>query len=1144
MSGERGLEKLNASDVRVLLLWILAGIIGAGVAYKYFYRAFPEASVDFKVPRDEALAEARSFASAQGAQLDGYRTNIVFNVDDAAKTYLERGVGLEQANRLMAGKISVWYWDARFFRPLQKEEFGVSVDPSGRIVGYKHVLEEAAPGARLERAAAQADAAALLSDTLHVDLLRYDFLDAEANSTERPNRRDWSFTWERKNFRAKDAPYRLSVQLAGDRISGYDEFLKVPEAWTRSYARLRSSNDLVEAIALLPYGFLFGACLYVIFGLGRRGMLNWKGALVLGLILTALWFAETMNELPLKWADYDTNSPAATFVLMQIALALLISISEALTVVLAVVPGEPLYRVSQPEKLRLGVAFRLSGIRSKEFFRACVIGLCLAAVHIGYITIFYIVGGKFGVWAPQDINYTDIVATPFPWIYPLTIGVIAATSEEFLFRFFSIPFLHRITKSKFLAIVLPAFAWGFLHANYPVEPAYIRGIEIGLIGIVAGLVMLRWGIVATLVWHYTVDASLVGIALLSTTSLYLRVSGAIVAAAALAPLAISGVSYFARGGFSADQTLLNKAEPLTKPAASTMPTAPEQVAQEDGVAAATEAPAAVVRRYTAISSRTLLTVIIAGLAGIALLIGVKRQAIGDFVRFQLKTSEATARADQVMRGWKVDPASYHRVASLTYTFDPYTNEYLRRKLGIAGANRIYRDEVPSAFWGVRYFRDSQTEEFFVVLRPDGALHSVHHTLEERAPGPNLTQDEALARAEAFLRSEKKLNLSAWKLADTHADKKPARTDYRFTWEQLAALDPEPAGQESAHIRIELQVQGDEVSGYRIYVKIPEAWRDAESRTSVPQLVQTFGFWTFIAAFGIAALVIFFRSLKQPDVQQVPWRRLAKWCLWVLLSTVVLYASRAALLMGSYLTAVSLKTYAALIGISLLLGVAVIFSGIFFLMGLGWLFLERASGRENLPDWLGMPAPYYRDAFCIGAFGSAALMGLARLPVLFDKWPVLHHAVEAVVPQELESLWPAASAIAGAIDHSFLYLGIIALAAGLIARYIRSKGMRAALVVLFALLLASPAATAGGFARSAVFSLLFVAAVWWGVTRVARFNLLGYFLLLMVTALIPQAVELLAQPNAYFHAQGYAVIAIGAALLAWPLVAWQRASKRS
>jgi len=91
---------------------------------------------------------------------------------------------------------------------------------------------------------------------------------------------------------------------------------------------------------------------------------------------------------------------------------------------------------------------------------------------------------------------------------------------------------------------------------------------------------------------------------------------------------------------------------------------------------------------------------------------------------------------------------------------------------------------------------------------------------------------------------------------------------------------------------------------------------------------------------------------------------------------------------------------------------------------------------------------------------------------------------------------------------------------------------------------SPAATAGGFARSAVFSLLFVAAVWWGVTRVARFNLLGYFLLLMVTALIPQAVELLAQPNAYFHAQGYAVIAIGAALLAWPLVAWQRARERS
>ena len=43
-------------------------------------------------------------------------------------------------------------------------------------------------------------------------------------------------------------------------------------------------------------------------------------------------------------------------------------------------------------------------------------------------------------------------------------------------------------------MIVPAFMWSFLHSNYPQEPPYIRGIEIGLFGMVAGLVIFRSGI--------------------------------------------------------------------------------------------------------------------------------------------------------------------------------------------------------------------------------------------------------------------------------------------------------------------------------------------------------------------------------------------------------------------------------------------------------------------------------------------------------------------------------------------------------------------------------------------------------------------------------------------------------------------------
>jgi membrane protease YdiL (CAAX protease family) len=1132
------LERLNRNDAKVLLIWILAGILGVCVAYTYFFRAFPEASVEFKVPRADALAVAKEFAAAQGAQLGGYDSSIVFEVDDSAKTYLEREVGLQQANRVMASEVHIWYWQTRFFRPLQKEEFDVRVDPGGGIVGYRHEVGEAAPGARLERAAAQATAESFLRDTLHANLSLYDFREEEANLTERPARRDWSFSWERRGFRAKDSPYRLTVTLAGDHVSGYNEFLKVPEAWMLDYERLRSSNNLLEFVALLPYAFLLGGCLYVIVSLGRRSLLEWRIGLALGIFLTVLFFIMTMNQWPLDRAAYDTNTPYSSFFLSQVGKAVLLSVVSALLVVLAVVPGEPLYRIFQPDKLRLDNGFRLPGIRTKEFFSANVIGICLAAAHIGYITVFYIISRKLGAWAPQDLNYENVVSTYVPWVYPLTIGIYAATSEEFLFRLFAIPFLLRTTKSRFLAVLLPAFFWGFLHSNYPQEPAYIRGLEVGLIGIVAGLVMLRWGIWATLIWHYTVDAFLISTSLLRSHGAYLRVSGAIVGGAALIPLAIAAISYISRGGFVADASLLNRARPIGGPPMEAALIETEQVAPEISPPAIAPDVSA---RHAAMSSRALAVLISCGVLGVALLAGVKRETIGDFVRFPINAREATARGDEDLRQIKIDPETYHHATTITYTFDGYANEYLRRTIGIAAANRIYRDQVPSAFWTVRYFRDSQNEEYMVVLKPDGSLHSVHHTLDEKAPGANLSKEEVQARAEVFLRDRKGANLADWNLVATHSDKKPARTDHFFEWEQKAALDdaagrPAAAG---AHIRMQLQVQGDEVSGYRVFIKIPEIWRDAESRATPAQLAQSFGRAGGIGVALIAVLVIFFRGLKNPDVARVPWRPLGKLSCLMLIASIIIYVNKVPQLLLTYTTAWPLATFYSILFISMIFITAMYMSGAVLLLGLSWFFVERAFGPGHLPTWHGMKAAYFRDAFCVAFFGSAAVLGLNRLPGLFARWPLLRHSLGASVPENLDVLNPAVGALASSIAAAFFTVGILGLAAGLIALYVRPAWMRAGLLILYAALMATNVATPGAFFREAAFHLVAVAALWYGVTHIARFNVLGYFLLAAMLALVPGAIELLEQPNPYLHANGYGVIAFAIAILAWPLMRWQR-----
>src|SRR5919108_2843908 len=172
-------ERLTSSEKRALLLWVAAGIVGLLFAQKYFFQAFPEASVNFQVSREEALARAQKFVTGLGENVSGYKSSIIFAVHEDAKVYLERQLDVREANRLMTSELRIWYWEVRFFKPLQEEEFEVRVSPAGQIVGYDHKIEEARPGASLDRDTAQAAAQKFLTAKLAMGLAGWDALPNE-----------------------------------------------------------------------------------------------------------------------------------------------------------------------------------------------------------------------------------------------------------------------------------------------------------------------------------------------------------------------------------------------------------------------------------------------------------------------------------------------------------------------------------------------------------------------------------------------------------------------------------------------------------------------------------------------------------------------------------------------------------------------------------------------------------------------------------------------------------------------------------------------------------------------------------------------------------------------------------------------------
>ena len=133
-----------------------------------------------------------------------------------------------------------------------------------------------------------------------------------------------------------------------------------------------------------------------------------------------------------------------------------------------------------------------------------------------------------------------------PFLFPLTVGMLAAVSEEFLFRFFAIPLTKKYTKSMSVAILLPAIIWALGHSSYTVFPVYVRAVELTIAGVIFGYMFVKYDILTVLIAHYVIDAVLVGMPLLMSSNMYYFGSGVIVVALMLIPAGFAGMGFLRR----------------------------------------------------------------------------------------------------------------------------------------------------------------------------------------------------------------------------------------------------------------------------------------------------------------------------------------------------------------------------------------------------------------------------------------------------------------------------------------------------------------------------------------------------------------------------------------------------------------------
>jgi hypothetical protein len=259
-----------------------------------------------------------------------------------------------------------------------------------------------------------------------------------------------------------------------------------------------------------------------------------------------------------------------------------------------------------------------------------------------------------------------------------------------------------------------------------------------------------------------------------------------------------------------------------------------------------------------------------------------------------------------------------------------------------------------------------------------------------------------------------------------------------------------------------------------------------------------------------------------------------------------FGDRMASFMNGYNTAIPFKTMLVGIAIGAVLGAAVYFAGIVLLFGMAWYFARRAFGEERLPGWTGMPRLYYRDALLIGVGGTAALIGFSRLiAALSALWPTAHRGVEASFGGDFDSTLPAAAIFGTVLLRALMYTGLVALCASFVVTNVKQPWLGLLLFLSAALATVGTAwGTPADFAKQFLAGALLLGMLVFGIRRVARFNILGSFLVVTGTSLLAAAAKLVSQPDGFYRANGYLVLLILAGLLGWPLAAWRRRATRA
>ncbi|HUV12338.1 MAG TPA: hypothetical protein VMY18_01780 [Acidobacteriota bacterium] len=832
------------------LFWILfvaVSLACVAFTFRYFSQGFPIVTLDLRMDRETALNFAETLAEEHSWGPEEFSQAASFGLDYRTQVFVELEAGGTAAfGEMLKGDLYAPYtWCVRHFKQGETTETSLWFTPAGQPYGFFETLPEDQPGASLSSEDALAIAEAEAGEKWNLQLAEFDLV--EPKQEVRPGGRvDHTFVYERRNVNLGEGRYRLRLTVAGDRLTGLQHFVKIPEAFSRRNQEMRSANDTIAfgaTIAMLGL-YVFGGCIVGLFFLLRQHWVIWRQPVFWAFLIAFLQFLVGVNHLPLAWMGYDTAISSESFLFQQIAWNLFASLGLGALLALSFMAAEGLSRKAFPQHIQLWKLWTGEVAGTKSVLGRTAAGYLLVALFFAYeVVLYFFSTSTLGWWSPSDaLFHPDALATYFPWLDSIANSAQAGFWEECLFR--AVPIAgaavlgQRFGKRKAWivgALVLQAVIFGAAHANYPAQPAYARLVELIIPSLAFGLLYLFFGLLPAIVLHFAFDVVWFALPLFVSKAPGVWVDQILVIGLALIPLWVVLAARLRAGRWrTVEDRILNRSWKR-----------PERALDE-------EVPSIPIEAVEPVSGPTPLVrwlVLAGGLIGfIVWIFASKFSADVPPLTVTRAEVESSARALLEEKGLKLE--SPWRLLSLVEAPLNENDRFVWREGGPEAYRTLMGTYLGPPIWKARFARfegdvAERAEEYEVWFDGSGTAIRTVHTLPEARPGATLGEEEARELAESTIRDQFGLDPAELTFVASEPSKLTARQDWSFTFS-----NPEAYPLSLGEARISVQIAGSEVVDAYRFVYVPEEWeREERNKRSMLDIFQ-------FACAGVLALLVF------------------------------------------------------------------------------------------------------------------------------------------------------------------------------------------------------------------------------------------------------------------------------------------------